>query len=585
MTRRVLAVLLPFAALLASAGVSHATVTQTTISEPANGTIHYADRDANTGTVHIAGTAVGASDGDKVDIACYNGAPGGTPLVFKQIVPTAFTVTSGQFAGDLDFYDWLAGQSCRLAAVPAFSELDDIPDNPVNFAGPVVQFNEKATNIDNVKPTGFGVYAGQFPGSFYWDTAGACGLADSKLIDVTNAMRLANVFDCAARFHGTSDDYTTSPIRIGGKNGVLPGFLRGNAMEDDPEFPALSYSTSFDASGNLTLTESEEIATCSTNAFPAYADDCEGLEDSVVSLNRTVKQGQNGKQAIVTDSFVSTDGNSHPIDVIYTNGMAFAYYGGSGHIRYLFPGGAEINDPAHGTVVGGPIAAGSTIRAFDPNYPDGSQEAGRAAITLGSEADFADFSYPSGFEKRVRLHYVNRTVPASGAFTITTTYTQALTDGELTSLIDSRNCTLDPVTCGDPGGGPATPAKPTLTGASTAKAKRGTGSKPKVTITLGRSLNCPATSGHCSAKVKLVGTVKAGTKRRPRTKKLALGTYTVTVPAGGAKRLSFVLAKSLTKYFKSFSSMSLAAGLTVSDANGVALIANEKFKLKSPRFR
>lgn len=45
---------------------------------------------------------------------------------------------------------------------------------------------------------------------------------------------------------------------------------------------------------------------------------------------------------------------------------------------------------------------------------------------------------------------------------------------------------------------------------------------------------------------------EVGTKKHLKTKKLALGSYKLNVPAGANKRISFALAPKLTKLIKSY---------------------------------
>lgn len=575
--------------------VASAAVTTTTITSPADGEIVVWDSRTDTGTSSIAGTAPGASNTDVVDILCYEPGDADPDLVADDV-----PVTGGQFShSDLS---WASGSLCRMRAVPD----DTVPLDTSPFPGPLVEINEIRLQLENpdddqnLKPNRWGVYTGQFGGRMEWSAAGSCPF-ESSLVDLTAFTETEAVFYCSHRFNGLNDleqdvDPPESPIQIDGDDGWTTANLIGAAFENDPGFPALTFSPSIDlVNGNVEVEASEGIVTCTGDEPDWWAPDqsCPPLLDTGVRLDRTITQSHAGTKAVVRDRWVSTDGQPHTISLDYREDFEFTN-DGSSDARFLFPGPTTYDGPTEATVVPGPIAEGSMIYAFDPSFADGSTEVGRAGIKLVSGADSAAFESDDPEAPRLVLGYANRTIPAGGALEITTEFYQAFTRARIDEL--AAGAPDVPGDSGNGGGGgtggggtpPPTdtaPAQPTITGAIGAKSTASRAKRPRVTISTTRSVNCPATGNACSATVALTTKVTVRSKGKTKTKTVKLGNYSFNIPAGQSRKLSFKLPSSATKYFRGKGSLKLSGLITAGATGGSPVVADDVYKVKPPKFK
>ena len=94
-------------------------------------------------------------------------------------------------------------------------------------------------------------------------------------------------------------------------------------------FPGMSssYTRSLTTSGDATITETEGLVSCADASYPATQTKCGGTvgtsdgtwNSDGVSLSRTITQSNYGQLETVTDTYSSSDGAAHALDVEYTN--------------------------------------------------------------------------------------------------------------------------------------------------------------------------------------------------------------------------------------------------------------------------
>src|ERR1700733_4880550 len=108
------------AAFAGAPPVAAATVMQSTITSPANGSSLQSSDNPPASTVSVTGNAPGAIPViDTVDIVCYYGAPPGSEYkVLASLVP----VVSGDGFSASPPLRPIAGHACRLRAVPSGDE-------------------------------------------------------------------------------------------------------------------------------------------------------------------------------------------------------------------------------------------------------------------------------------------------------------------------------------------------------------------------------------------------------------------------------------------------------------------------------
>jgi hypothetical protein len=128
----------------------------------------------------------------------------------------------------------------------------------------------------------------------------------------------------------------------------------------------------------------------------------------------------------LTDTWSSTDGNSHSLDLLYDD-----YSGTPANAQgWQFPGQSGFTQYAAGASPPAPSSApGSILVHTDVNAPDGDPSQGFGAITFGQAPSALRFATPTELEEHQLL-----TVPAGGSTSLSYVYSIALTQADVSAL-------------------------------------------------------------------------------------------------------------------------------------------------------
>jgi hypothetical protein len=431
---RVARISLALAGALALGGLAtpaaRATITSSKITTPANPSFFIADQDAATQTFAIAGTTTGQNGiDDTVDVNCYSG---GTFVTVARNVPLSptgsFSIPKADLNGPLDL-------TCRLRAVPAGTEPSDLTP----FAGPVIGVGQRgsepvATGPNEGKVVGYYVDAQQQTAAFDYNPLGGCGLTDGYLYDSTFAQTTTTFFCDAALF---SSDSITAPTRselqIDGMNAYDP-FSAAQIDPNSTGLPSLTDTYSVDeATGNVVIHETDPLVECRETTYPPNVISCSSFASAGVTDDRTISQSHDGHISSMKDSFKSTDGKPHSLDLLWDESQHF--WGASGdstRLEYEFPGQTGFSTHAAGDSVSLP-SSGGTVFIRMHGAADGDTGTGQGAIVYNRPATAATFTLVQSFQSEFTLHQVG-SVPAGGSTTFRSAYVQDFSAANVASL-------------------------------------------------------------------------------------------------------------------------------------------------------
>ena len=275
----------------------------------------------------------------------------------------------------------------------------------------------------------------QFSGDGDYASVGRGGMFDAWPIDPSTFVKGADLF--------VADDYLAdansdrSDIEIDGKAAYASNTadaLLGFAGEGFSGLPALTFTESQDpATGDVTIHESEMLVQCepSPATYPATASSCTSFASTGVRFDRTIVQGQDGRQAQITDTYTSVDGKQHAIDLRYgqdfpnaDSGFNFPWVDGTTYKTHA----AGATEPAP------PTAPASVFVNADNTLADGDLTSAQGAITFASKPNGFAF-VPRGLFGAVQFDVAyTRTVPAGSSVSLKTTYSWAFTVADAHSL-------------------------------------------------------------------------------------------------------------------------------------------------------
>jgi hypothetical protein len=370
-----------------------------------------------------------------VDLRCYSGDQGSSTLIASNL-----TVNSdGTFSDPAAPLAGLSGP-CRLRAVPS-----GVTDNTPAFNGPLLVVDTFQDSTLSGPPNNgvefdYSIGAGQLGVVDNIDSVGACGFG-GDLLD--GAFGIATrVFSCAGELgDGNLDGQgnTRSEVQIDGANAYAPAAAEV-AFSDADEVPGLPSLTASMAqnptTGAVTVTDSEPFAGCPAGTpYPPTFATCTSFDPTGVLLTRTITQ--TGHLVTITDSYASTDGRSHSIDLLYQNGvnLSATSTGYEAATGYEFPGQSTYAAHAQGGTVSVPSGPG-TILIKNLVAGDGDPYTGQAAITYDTApSQFLFISPPSFGTTDFTAHYA-ATVPASGTLRYRFVYAQDFTTAAVTAEAD-----------------------------------------------------------------------------------------------------------------------------------------------------
>jgi len=420
-------------ALAAPAGALP-TITSSQVTTPSASPTYLTYDADNPNTFAVAGNVTSPSPGSEtVDIRCYSGDQGGSILIASNLT----VQPDGTFSDPAAPLPGLQDGPCRLRAVPT-----GVTDNEPSFAGPLLVVDSMQTTKLTGPPNNgvsydFNIQGNELGVADSFSSAGDCPFGGG-LLDTAYGFA-TRVFSCAAQLasrnlDGTLD--TRSEAQVDGVDAYPPDAAEQafSGADATPGMPALSYSaTQNPSTGALTVEDSEPLARCPVGTpFPPTAATCTSFSPTGVQLNRTISQS--GHLVAITDSYTSTDGDSHSLDLLYQNGVNLAAdsFGYQPNIGYEFPGQSSYAPHARGDAVSVPAGPGM-ILIKNLAADDGDPFTGQAAVTYDiSPSQILFISPASTGASDFTMHYVG-TVPAVGALTYKFVYAQDFTTAAVTS--------------------------------------------------------------------------------------------------------------------------------------------------------
>lgn len=398
---------------------ARAAITASQITTPSNPSFFIADENASSQTFAVSGTTTGAAGGDKVDLRCYFG---GTSVKVKANVPLN---SDGSFSVPAADLNKLLDLTCQLKAVPAGKNPADLTP----YSGPVVGVGERETSkisggANDGKAYDYALDAQQLTGAFDYASLGSCGLHNGFLYDAAYANTTVT-FACNGGLMGADSPSTPtrSELQVDGANAYAPTqafFVNPNGTG----LPALTDTYTVDkATGNVTLQETDPLVTCGTPTYPPTTGSCATYVPTGVTDDRTITQDHDGHISWITDTFKSTDGKAHSLDLLWDeNQQFFGPSGDSSQLEYEFPGESSFSTHATGNTVSQPPSPGAILIRMH-GAPDGDLGTGQGAIVYDRPVTAAKFTRVTPVDSEFTLHQTGK-VPAGGSTRFRFAYVQ-----------------------------------------------------------------------------------------------------------------------------------------------------------------
>ena len=460
---RIAATVTALVALAVAPAAAQATVTSSNITSwvssqpetPANDPYLISVDNSPATTLTVSGDAAASSVADTVDIVCFYGSARSMATLATNVLVRngTFTTTAVPLKNAVAARN-LAGLACRLRAIPSGTTAE----SPA-FTGPQIAVSEAETvaiagGPNNGKAYSFYVNAATFTGSAAWSAPGtpsidpnpinpnACGGPVLTPIDSTLGVDPDPALSCVGSlFSGDLGVFGgRSEVQIDGKNAYDAAaaealFTRtsgDNGSGDLPGFP--SFKTAFDwdsATGLMSSQSIESWATCVPPDLypPTSIVACPGFSPTGVKLERDITTSDGGRVVTMTDTWSSTDGRAHAVDMLYDDFIGVQGQS-NGDRGYEFPGQTGFSQYGQGTSVPGPSGAlGSILVRTNVTAPDGDPSESAGAITFGATP--SEFRFASNNELDEHNLVV---VPAAGSASLTYIYSVGYSVADVNAL-------------------------------------------------------------------------------------------------------------------------------------------------------
>ncbi len=474
--------------LLVLSGQASAAVVSSNITTPSNPTYIQRNNDnaadpAN--TFAISGTTVDDGTPGNVDLRCYYGT---TSIPVATNVAVTYSGTSGTFSTMHTLVSNDTEHTCTLRAIPTSTT----PANVSPFVGPVLGIGDYSASTYGSGPNAGQVYsfynnASQTAGQGDFQTYGDGGMYDAYPIDPSTFNEGADEFYANDTYDAlTNTGVTRSSVQVDGANAFGAAGAEevcGSACAL-PGIPTLTYTHSLDpATGNLTIHESEPLVKCAPDAStypPTIGTSCTSFVPTGVTLNRTIYQYANGRQSLLTDSYVSTTGASHSLDLISIEDaqcpQSPTCTTGAGYNFPWVDGATTYNTHTAGDTEPAPASAPASVYvAWDNSLADGDETGAQGAITFGQKPNGFAFAANGDSGSTHLTALFTRTVPASGSTTLTQAFSWAFTKADAHALAAQAQAILGgpAVAITSPANGSSKNSPVTVTGTAAASAGQG----------------------------------------------------------------------------------------------------------------
>ena len=335
----------------------------------------------------------------------------------------------------------LSARTCFLHAVPH----GNAGTNRAAFAGKRVLFQRSRVTAvvggpNNGVPYDFRYWAPQLLGRSIWQSISTCGLSGASTIAPTSFHISGSAFPCAGFVAPTTSG--RAGVLIDHANAYMPSAAATlfNGSANALGLLASQTSISTDPStGNVLIRETENLLRCSPDAatLPATALTCSSFVSAGVKLDRLIIQQGDGRQALVTDTWSSTDGRHHQVDVFYEDRLG----GTAPVVSFPWAGGFTSYPPGF-TQTPPATAPFSFFTRSSPSAPDGDLNNPQGAITLQDRPTSLRFRTGAA----IWTQYV-RTLTPETPTRISFGFSWASAQAELATLIGQAERSLGPTHC------------------------------------------------------------------------------------------------------------------------------------------
>ncbi|HET8751847.1 MAG TPA: PASTA domain-containing protein, partial [Gaiellaceae bacterium] len=175
------------------------------------------------------------------------------------------------------------------------------------------------------------------------------------------------------------------------------------------------------------------------SAYPPTTASCPSFATAGVTDNRTIAQDHDGHVSWITDTFTSSDGHAHSLDLLWDNSQHFrGSSGDSSQVEYEFPGESSFSTHVTGGAVSLPASAPATIFVRMHGAVDGDSSTGQGAIVYDRPAAGATFTSVSSAASELTLRQTG-TVPAGGSTRFRFAYVQDVHAANVASLAQAAS--------------------------------------------------------------------------------------------------------------------------------------------------
>jgi hypothetical protein len=414
-------------------------IEETSITAPADPTFVLLNAGAK---LTVSGSVLHAKDRKEgVNIACYWETSAGVTesVVLAEAVHVDYTKTtpiSGTFSIPVSlpapaFTSEPEPIACRLRAVPQEELFTPEPSTLAPFSGPrlgAAGFTPVtvAEGPNKGRVVNFEAFSAQLGGYGAYESFGYNGVIAGVPENPITSAEGRNLFVA-------NDTFEAPGLQVDGISAFAPGdaatlFSKSANLSGLPELNASEdYNTT---NGDLTIHESEELVKCAPEAavYPPTATSCTSFVPTGVSLQRTIVQEQAGEHATVSDTYLSTDGLAHTLNLTSLEEAEET------SARYNFPwvDGATYKEHKAGEVIPGPGGPANVFVSFN-GEADGSAKGAQGAITFASAPSKLAFAETGGLGTLLTASF-ERSIPAGGSTTLEQSFSWAFTEAQARTL-------------------------------------------------------------------------------------------------------------------------------------------------------
>ena len=426
----------------ARAAVSRSTISTWTSSQsgtpPDSPFLISYDNPPNETKLTVTGQTNGAV-GDHVDVVCFYESSSQDKILAAGLSvhqDGSFTTPTGTSAPALKP---IAGHACRLRAVPTGTEGPSTDSS--NFAGPDVAVSQAGLPSASINGHAYDFYAigSTFTGYAGWASAGSCG---PYLAPFDSSYGMGNfALDCVGSLLGANEppnlppapQPTRSEVQIDGKDAYDAASAQavfGGTEDTSSNFPSLTAGIGSDPTTGLMTSQSNEgwVVCSGAVAYPPTSTDCPHFTSAGISLQRDIATSGGGQVVTMTDTWSSTDGRAHSLDLLYDDYIGL--HTSNAEPGYEFPGQSGFSPYGAGTTLPAPPAEPSSILVrSDLGAADGDPSQAAGAITFGSAPTSFTFVSDNELEEHRIL-----AVPAGGSASVTYIYSTAYTVAQVRAM-------------------------------------------------------------------------------------------------------------------------------------------------------